>query len=85
MQEEREMMPLDRDRIASMADEGGTAAAEMDLIEQLALVPVSTVRTRFPTVRVLVGAIVVGVAAALMSRFWASGRSKPRARRWKLR
>lgn len=84
MQEEREM-PLDRDRIASMADEGGTAAAEMDLIEQLAIVPVATVRTRFPTLRVLVSALAVGVAAAVITRFWAFGRSKPRARGWKLR
>ena len=84
MQEEREM-PLDRDRIASMADEGGTAAAEMDLIEQLAIVPVATVRTKFPTLRVLVSALAVGVAAAMITRFWGFGRSKPRARWWKLR
>ena len=84
MQDELEI-PLDRDRIASMADEGGTAAAEMDLIEQLALVPVVTVRTRVSPVRILVGALVVGVAAAVFTRLWVFGRSTPRARRWKLR
>jgi hypothetical protein len=76
---------LDRDRIASMADEGGAAAAEMDLIEQLSVAPLVVRRTdRSWPVRVLVGALVMGVAAVI-TRMLVSGRPRARARWFKLR
>jgi hypothetical protein len=73
---------LDRDRIASMADEGGAAGAEMDLIEQLAIAPVPATSDRSWPIRVLVGALVMGVAAVI-TRMLIGGRG--RARRFKLR
>jgi hypothetical protein len=82
----RETM-LDRERTASMADEGGAAGAEMDLIEQNSAAPlaVRARRDRSWPIRVLVGALVMGAAAAVLSRFLFNGRKRPRARRFKLR
>jgi hypothetical protein len=65
---------LDRDRSASMAYEGGAAAAEMELEEELRWAaresPRDDVLTRWRTQRqwtktVLVGALVIGAAAFL--------------------
>jgi hypothetical protein len=85
---------LDRDRIASMADEGGMSAAEMDLIEQFPAAPLAVRRRdRGWPVGILVGALVMGVAAVI-TRFliggrkqplFGGGRKRPRARRFKLR
>jgi hypothetical protein len=72
---------LDRDRMASMADEGGTAAAEMDLLEQSSAAPLAVRRSdRGWPVRVLVGALVMGVAAVI-TRILLGGRKPSRARR----
>jgi hypothetical protein len=75
---------LDRDRIASMADEGGMAAAEMDLIEQTPAAPLAIRRSdRGWQIPVLVGALVMGVAAVI-TRMLVSGRRRPRRRRFRL-
>ena len=72
---------LDRDRVASMADEGGIAAAETDLREQVELVPVLAVARpdRSWSVRMLVSALAVGIAAAVITQLF-SGRRRKRAR-----
>ena len=70
---------LDRDRVASMAYEGGVAAAEMELEEQQrwsdreAARGSGLARWRAPSTwsrstAVWVGALVVGAAAALLTR-----------------
>jgi hypothetical protein len=82
----RETM-LDRERTASMADEGGASGAEMDLIEQQSAAPLAlrARRDRSWPIRVLVGALAMGAAAAVLSRFLFSGRKRSRTRRFKLR